>query len=514
MSGPRTEPATANRFGVRDLTQAYSGVQVLRGVDFQLTTGQIEALIGENGSGKSTLIKVLTGAMRPTGGTLYLDGNPVSWSSPQDAHAAGVAVVHQNYNLFPDMSVEHNLLAGARRPPRSAKALGAVDHVRWRDRVLRAFDALQVDLDPRITVRALGPAERKFVEIARAMLFNPRFLILDEPTAAMEPAAAKRVLRMMRTLRDRGLGLAFVSHRLDEVVATADGITVLRDGARVARRPAVGLTTRELATMMIGDRSAQSAPRRSSRAGSDVLVALRGVRVGNTRGGVDLDVHAGEILAVTGLPGSGAEALVAMLAGDVPLPGTCRLGGKPVRISNVRDAHRHGVGLIPEDRKGRGLVVGQSCAFNVSLASFGRVSRYGWLSRQRLLRRAEHYRDLLGIRMAAPDVPVATLSGGNQQKVMIAKLLASEVRVMAIEEPTQGVDIGGRAQIHDLLGDFADKGNAVLLYSTDLAEVLALADRIAVFRHGHLAELWPASELDERDLAARVVGVVTEGTHR
>lgn len=275
-----------------------------------------------------------------------------------------------------------------------------------------------------------------------------------------------------------------------------------RDGARVARRPAVGLTTRELATMMIGDRSAQSAPRRSSRAGSDVLVALRGVRVGNTRGGVDLDVHAGEILAVTGLPGSGAEALVAMLAGDVPLPGTCRLGGKPVRISNARDAHRHGVGLIPEDHKGRGLVVGQSCAFNVSLASFGRVFplRLAVAAVPAPSRRT--LRDPLGIRMAAPDVPVATLSGGNQQKVMIAKLLASEVRVMAIEEPTQGVDIGGRARIHGLLGDFVDKGNAVLLYSTDLAEVLALADRIAVFRRGHLAELWPASELDERDLAA------------
>ncbi|ORJ56961.1 sugar ABC transporter ATP-binding protein [Mycobacterium simiae] len=503
--------AAVGRFGVRGATHGYSGVPVLRGVDFGLVAGQIEALIGENGSGKSTLIKVLTGAVRPMSGTLYLDDKPVSWASPQDAHGAGIGVVHQNYNLFPSMSVEHNLLAGLHRPPRNAKTLGAVHHSRWRARVRQLFETLGVEVDPRATVASLGPAERKFVEIARAMLLNPRFLILDEPTASMEPAAAKQVLRLMAALRDQGLGLALVSHRLDEVVAIADGLTVLRDGARIYGRSAAGLTTRELAMMMVGDRSPRQAPQRSSSVGTDVLVALRDMRIGASTAGIDLDLHAGEIVAVTGLLGSGAASVVAMLGGDVPLQGKCDLAGTPVSINSVRDAHRHGIGLIAEDRKGRGLVVGQSCAFNISLASFGRVGRCGWLSRRRLFRRAEHYRNQLGIRMAGPGVPAGTLSGGNQQKLMIAKLLASDVRVMAIEEPTQGVDIGGRVQIHGLLHDFVADGNAVLVHSTDLAEVLALADRVAVFRHGILCHLCPAADLDERGLAALVVGGALEG---
>ncbi|CAN5860676.1 sugar ABC transporter ATP-binding protein [soil metagenome] len=494
------------RFGVRRATHDYSGVVVLRGVDFELTGGQIHALIGENGSGKSTLIKVLTGAVRPAAGQLHLDENPVTWASPQAAQSAGIAVVHQNYNLFPDMSVEHNLLAGVRRPPRNGKALGAVHHTQWRDRVTQLFTRLGVSVDPRSLVGSLGAAERKFVEIARAMLLEPRYLILDEPTAALEPAAAEQVLALMKTLRSQGLGLAFVSHRLDEVIATADQVTVLRDGARVDHRPAAGLTTAGLATMMIGDRPSDRLVDRPSSVRSEVLVGLRDLRVVDGARGIDLDIHAGEIVAVTGLLGSGAATVVAMVGGDVPLQGGCELAGAPASIRSVRDAHALGIGLIPEDRKGRGLVVEQSCAFNISMASFRRVARRSWLSRRRLHSRAEHYREQLDIRMGGPDAPAATLSGGNQQKVMIAKLLASDVRVMAIEEPTQGVDIGGRSQIHALLSDFVADGNAILVYSTDLAEVLALADRVAIFRHGALAHLLPAADLDERRLAALIVG--------
>ncbi|WNG87817.1 sugar ABC transporter ATP-binding protein [Mycobacterium sp. ITM-2016-00317] len=498
---------TPGRFGVAGATHDYSGVVVLRDVDFDLVGGQIQALIGENGSGKSTLIKVLTGAVKPTRGTLRLDGEPVTWASPQAAQSAGIAVVHQNYNLFPHMSVEHNLLAGTPRPPRRAKAAGAVDHGRWRTRVEELFERLGVRVDPRAVVSSLGPAERKFVEIARAMLREPRFVILDEPTAALEPSVADQVLELMCTLRGQGLGLAFVSHRLDEVIATADQVTVLRDGRRVDQRLAADLSTTDLTTMMIGERPRRQRPRRSTSAQPEVLVGLRDLRIVDGRAGVDLDVHEGEILAVTGLLGSGAATVVAMLGGDVPLRGTCEVAGKHATICSVRDAQKWGIGLIPEDRKGRGLVVEQTCAFNVSLASFDRVGRSAWLSRRMLHRRAEDYRTRLGIKMAGLDVAAATLSGGNQQKVMIAKLLASDTKVMAIEEPTQGVDIGGRAQIHELLRDFvAEGGKAVVVYSTDIAEVLTLADRVAVFRHGALAHVLPANDLDEPTLAALVVG--------
>ena len=501
-----TKADPAVHFGVRGATHDYSGVVVLRNVNFDIGGGTIHALIGENGSGKSTLIKVLTGAVKPSGGTLILNGDTVSFATPQAAQAAGIAVVHQNYNLFPDMSVEHNLLAGAARPPRSARALGAVDHARWREHVRRLFDRLGVGLDPRALVGSLGAAERKFVEIARAMLVEPRFLILDEPTAALEPAAAQQVLNLMRTLRDQGLGLSFVSHRLDEVVETADQVTVLRDGACVEHKPVEGLTTRELATMMIGDRPLQQEAGRAPVKRSDMLVRLRGLRVVEGVNGVDLDLHAGEIVAVTGLLGSGAATVVAMVGGDVPMRGQCEIAGAAASIRSVRDAQKLGIGLIPEDRKARGLVVAQSCAFNISLASFDRVGRPGWLARRRLIRRALDYRDQLDIKMAGPNAPAVTLSGGNQQKVMLAKLLASDVSIMAVEEPTQGVDIGGRSQIHDLLREFVARGNAVLVYSTDLAEVLALADRVGVFRHGALAHMLPTAELTEHQLAALVVG--------
>jgi len=495
----------APSFGVRGAVHDYSGVVVLRDVDFELRGGEIHALLGENGSGKSTLIKVLTGAVRPTGGTLHCDDEPVVFPTPQAAQAAGVAVVYQNYNLFPDLSVEHNLLAGARRPPRRAALFGAVDHRDWRRRVAGLLDRLGVHLDPQALVGSLGPAERKFVEIARAMLLEPRFLILDEPTASLEPEAAEQVLTLMRTLRGQGVGLAFVSHRLDEVVAVADRLTVLRDGARVAERRVAGLSTPEMARLMVGDRP-QTSARRSSTVRPDVLVRLRDVQVVEGGPAVDLEVHGGEILALAGLMGSGAATVVSMLGGDVPLRGRAEIDGRPVALRTARDAQRHGIGFIPEDRKARGLVLGQSCAVNISLASLGEVARHGQVSRRRLVDRAEDYRRRLDIRMAGPEVPAAVLSGGNQQKVMVAKLLASGVRLMAVEEPTQGVDIGGRAQIHDLFRDFTAGGGAVVLYSTDVSEVLALADRVCIFRHGRLTHVRPVDELDDHRLTSLTSG--------
>jgi ABC-type sugar transport system ATPase subunit len=501
-----TATTGAPRFGVRAAVHDYSGVVVLREVDFELRGGEIHALLGENGSGKSTLIKVLTGAVRPTGGTLFLDGEPVAFATPQQAQAAGVAVVHQNYNLFPDLSVEQTLLTSASGVPRRARALGAVDHRSWRRTVGALLRGLGVDLDPRALVGALGPAERKFVEIARAMVAEPRFLILDEPTASLEPGAAGRVLDLMRTLRSRGVGLAFVSHRLDEVAGTADRVTVLRDGERVAERGTVGLTTAEMARLMVGDRPQESARPMTSSVRPDVLLSVRDVRVSDDGAAFDLDVHAGETVAVTGLVGSGAATFVSMIGGDVPLRGVAEMDGRAISLRTAREAQGHGIGFIPEDRKARGLVLEHSCAVNVSLASLGQVSRAGRISGRRLHRRAEEYRTRLDIRMAEVTAPASSLSGGNQQKVLVAKWLASGVRLIAVEEPTQGVDIGGRAQIHDLLREFTAGGGAVVLFSTDVHEVLALADRVAVFRHGSLQRLHAHTDLDQAQLTALAGG--------
>lgn len=500
-----TTSGAKSAFGVERAFHAYSGVVVLRGVDFALQPGQVHALLGENGCGKSTLIKILTGALRPTSGQLYLDAAPVIFHNPAQAQAAGVGVVHQNYNVFPDLSVEDNVLGTS--PTHVARRrwlLGAVDRRRLRARVEELFDQLQLEVDPAAPVRSLGPAERKFVEVARAMTLRPKFLILDEPTASLEPSAARRVLDLMRTLRSQGVGLAFVSHRLDEVLAVADRYTVLRDGQLVAEGENKELSESDLATMMIGARSQPEPPRSTaaSKAAMPVLT-LREVRVSPSSLPASIDVYGGEILGVTGLVGSGASDLVRMIGGADPFRGKVNVDGVAVSLATPVDAKRSGIGYIPEDRKAAGLCLEHSVAQNISLASLPAVSRRGIVSFRRMHARAEELRGRLDIRVHDVRQPVASLSGGNQQKVMLAKWLASGIRILAVEEPTQGVDIGGKAQIHALLRQFADSGGTVILASTDVREVVAVCDRVAIFRHGQLQEILLAEQLSEAAITTR-----------
>jgi ABC-type sugar transport system ATPase subunit len=494
--------AETRSFGIRGAVHDYSGVVVLRGVDFEMRSGDVHALLGENGCGKSTLIKIMTGAVQPTSGALYFDDEPTGFSSPARAQASGIGVVHQNYNLFPDLSVEKNVIGTNSRVPRNRWLLGSVDHRQMRQMVAGLFERLSIDINPAAMLRDLGPAERKFVEIARAMTLAPRFLILDEPTASLEPGSAKRVLNLLQTLRQQGVGLGFVSHRLDEVLAISDRYTVLRDGQRVAHGQNVDLDESSLAEMMIGKR-ARVSNRRSGASTGDVRLALREVRVLPSAAPLSLEVRRGEILGLTGLVGSGAAELVKMLGGAKPVRGGVEIDGRVVAIREPRDAQRLGIGYIPEDRKAVGLVLEQSVALNISLASLGQVSRRGVMSFRRVARRAEGFRQRLNIRVGSVHAPVSSLSGGNQQKVMIAKWLASGVQIIAVEEPTQGVDIGGKAQIHDLLRDFAAAGGTVVMASTDVREVAAISHRVGIFRHGSLQELLDADQLDEATITAR-----------
>jgi ABC-type sugar transport system ATPase subunit len=492
----------ASRFGVRGALHDYSGTVVLRGVDFEIRSGEVHALLGENGCGKSTLIRILTGALQPAAGELYVDDEHVAFSSPAKAQAAGIAVVHQNYNVFPDLSVEMNVIGTNADAARRPWLLGSLDHKQMRGTVVRLFDRLRIDIDPRALMRSLGPAERKFVEIARAMTLSPRFLILDEPTASLEPTSARRVLDLLDTLRGEGVGLAFVSHRLDEVLEVSDRYTVLRDGRLVAQGANVDLDEAALAQMMIGRRT-EVVARRPVTAGGAVRLSLRDVRVLPQVAPSSLDIRHGEILGVTGLVGSGAAELVKMIGGAQPLRGRLEIDGAPATIDTPRDAQRHGIGYIPEDRKAAGLCLQHTTALNISLASLDQVSRRGVMSFRRVAARAEGFRTRLDIRLASVHAPVSALSGGNQQKVMIAKWLASGVQIMAVEEPTQGVDIGGKAQIHQLLRDFAEAGGTVVLASTDVREVVAVSDRVAIFRHGVLQELLDVGQLDAAHITAR-----------
>jgi ABC-type sugar transport system ATPase subunit len=485
---------TAGGFGIEGCYHDYTGVPVLADVGFRLAPGVVHALVGENGSGKSTLIKILTGALTPRIGTISMNGKPEKLSTPKDAQELGIGVVHQDYHLFPELTVAQNIFGVNASPPRR-RWTRTMDRTAVERTVEGLLEELNIEIPSTKCVHMLGPAERKFVEIAAAMLLRPSFLILDEPTASLEPSAARSVLELMDHLRGQGVGVAFVSHRLDEIMKISDTITVLRDGQVVACIPSGDTDEAKLADLITGGMEDTAADRRDWKPTGDVSVRITDLKVGPGRPSLGFEVERGEIFGLTGLLGAGAETIVRMLGGAEPLTGQLEVDGSPCKVKNPIQAYRLGIGFIPEDRKGTGLIREQSIALNVSLPSLASVSRGGVLQNGEIRNRAEQYRTDLSIKTQTVDQPVWTLSGGNQQKVMLAKWLASGAKVLAIEEPTHGVDIGAKSQVHALLRDFASGGGTVIVASTDVSEVLDLCDRIGVMRHGALAEIVDAAEL-------------------
>jgi ABC-type sugar transport system ATPase subunit len=489
------------RFGIENVSHDYSGVQVVKNVDFELRPGEVHALIGENGSGKSTVIKILTGAVKPRSGRIYLDDETVAFHNPGAARSQGIGVVHQDYNLFPELTVAQNVYGVSVAPPRR-RWTRMIDRGELSSRIGELFDALHIEIPPDRLVRNLDAAERKFVEIARAMLLKPQFLILDEPTASLEPEGSRTVLELLRRLREQGVGLMFVSHRLDEVRVISDAISVLRDGRLVERIEPSEATEERLANAITGGVETVPTRSRPQRGAHEPLLRVEDVRVAGSAPPVTLEIGRGEIFGLTGLLGSGCAQLTRMIGGAEPLRGRALLGGEEITLRTPRDASRHGIGFIPEDRKAVGLIPEQSVAINISLSALGSVSKNGVLSQKLISERAHKYRDRLTIRTASIYQPVMRLSGGNMQKVLLAKWLASGVSILAIEEPTHGIDIGGKAQVHELLRDFADNGGTVLIASTDAAEVLELCDRVGVMRHGALARLVSVEEMTRASLTA------------
>jgi ABC-type sugar transport system ATPase subunit len=488
-------------YGIEGGYHDYTGVAVLSDVDVQMRSGEVLALCGENGSGKSTLIKILTGAVKPRGGRIVLDGEELTLPTPKAAVDRGIGVVHQDYHLFPDLTVAQNIF-GVNVPPPRRRFTRTIDRLALEQRVEGLLNRLGIEIASTRLVRSLGPAERKFVEIARAMLLEPRFLILDEPTASLEPSGADRVLTLLDRLRDQGVGLMFVSHRLDEVMRIADRITVLRDGRVVADVPAAEMDQDRLADVITGGLAKVDTDRKRDALGGDVVIEVEGLRLAPGRPPIGFRVERGEIFGLTGLLGSGAERVVRMLGGAEPFTGTLKVDGKVRKLRTPRHANALRIGFIPEDRKAAGLIPDQSIATNISLASLGSVARGGVLSHGRIRTRAEHFRDSLNIKLDSVDAPVSTLSGGNQQKVMLAKWLASGVKVLVVEEPTHGIDIGGKGQVHELLRGFAADGGTVIIASTDMGEVLDVCHRIGVMRHGALTQVVDADELTSARITA------------
>jgi ribose transport system ATP-binding protein len=467
------------------VAKAFSGVTVLDDVSFEVQAGETHALLGGNGAGKSTLMKILEGVYTLDRGTIEIDGERVELRNPQAARRHGVAMIFQEFSLVPTLTVAQNIYLT--REPRTRG--GLIDDRALERRAGELLAELGVDIDPRTEVRRLGAASMQLVEIAKALSQDARVLIMDEPTASLARSEVEALFRIIDRLEERGIAIVYITHRLEEVMAVADRVTVLRDGRLVGTRPTSELDVEALIEFIVGS-SVGSALERGERTvdrSGTPLLSLRAVSTATGLDGIDLDLHAGEIVGIAGLMGSGRSELARAVFGiDALTAGEIRLRGERVRIRRPADAVEHGIVLVPEDRRTQGLVLGHSVERNLSLALLRRLSRGGLLDEGEGAAIAERYVARLGIRTLSLDTPVRRLSGGNQQKVVLAKWLATEPDVLILDEPTVGVDINTRSEIADLVRNLADQGKAVLVISSELAEVLALADRILVLRDGRI----------------------------
>ncbi|MEP6493942.1 MAG: sugar ABC transporter ATP-binding protein [bacterium] len=471
-----------NAVRFENITKSFPGVQALHNVTLDIAEGSCHALCGENGAGKSTLGKILAGIYVPDGGRLIVHGREVHFANPRDALAAGVGMVHQELAFCTNLSVAENLCLGALPTKR-----GLVARHEMERRARTMLDEIGVDLDVTRPLGELTTGQQQIVQIASAVGSGARIVVFDEPTSSLSQVDADRLYELINRLTSRGVTCIFVSHRMPEVFKLCDTVTVLRDGEHVATRAAKQLTEPELVQMMIGRPLADYLPRPRSTVHLETLLQVEHLSLAGKFEDVSFSLRAGEVVGLAGLVGAGRSDIAAALFGVEPATsGTIRLGGHDVRVTSPRDAIALGVGLVPEDRKRQGLVQSESGLRNTSLTILERLSRLTWIHRAKERSLVQYYFDRLRVRASSVDVVVAGLSGGNQQKIVLARWLAAEARVLILDEPTRGVDVGAKAEIHALIGELAEQGTAILLISSELPELLSLSDRMLVLRAGRL----------------------------
>jgi ribose transport system ATP-binding protein len=488
---------------IAGLTKRYAGVTALDGVDLSVNAGEIHILIGENGAGKSTLVKCLAGIERLDAGEMTLAGAPHRPAGAADALRAGIQVVHQELALLPALTVAENLFL--QRMPRR---LGLVDRGGMRRRARELLGQVGLEVSPDTPVERLGIAQMQLIEIAKALSVDCRLLVMDEPTATLTPRETATLFTQLRRLTANGVAIIYISHHLEEIFEIGDRLTVLRNGQRVHTGPVAGLTTAELVRMMVGRDLNAEYPPVTARPVGEQLLRVTDLRVTADAPPVSLSVRSGEVVGVAGLVGSGrTETMRAIFGADRPAGGSVEVRGRAVRIAHPRDAVRHGISFLTEDRKAQGLVLDLSIAANISLASIDRVSRLGLLRHAVENAAARELSSRLHVRATGPHQTVRALSGGNQQKVVLARWLAADTDLLIVDEPTRGIDVGARYEIHQLLLTLADSGKGVLVVSSDLPELLGICDRIVVFSKGRIAGEIARPEFD----AERVLNLAYSG---
>ena len=481
---------------MRGIDKAFPGVRALKGAEFDLRPGEVHALMGENGAGKSTLMKILAGIYRHDAGEVLVGGKPADLGSPRAAIAAGIGIIHQELILMPHLTAAQNILIG--REPRKAGGL-LLDEAALNAYAADVFKSMSLSLDPRTPVGSFTIAKQQMVEIAKALSFRSRILIMDEPTAALNDKEVAELFAIINRLKADGVGIVYISHKMDEIKRIADRVTVMRDGAYVGTVDAKETPISKIIAMMVGREIDNEVPAVPDLSAAPVALEVRGLTRGTQVRNVSFAVKAGEILGFAGLMGAGRTEVARLIFGaDKADAGEILLGGERIDVAAPQDAVRHGIGYLSEDRKALGLATGLDVRNNIALASIPRFSRFlGVLDEQAMHAAANEYIDKLAIKTPSDRQPARLLSGGNQQKIVIAKWLLRDCKVLIFDEPTRGIDIGAKSEIYKLLNALAAEGKAIIVISSELPEVLRLSHRIAVMCEGRLTGFLPAGAPQE-----------------
>ena len=480
------------------IEKRFPGVHALKNCHFDLKKGEIHALIGENGAGKSTLMKILTGVYSKDEGTILYNGEEINISTPKEAQNLGISIIHQELNLMPDLTAAQNIFIG-----RENTLLGGLylNESKQNRATKSLFELLNLDLDPKTKVRDVTVAKQQMIEIAKALSFNSKILIMDEPTAALTESEIRELFKIITGLKEQGVGIVYISHRMEELFEISDRITVMRDGEYIDTKNTKETSMDEIIRLMVG-RTIYEPPKEVSHVqGNDVVLEVKNLNAGKEVQDVSFTLRRGEILGFAGLMGAGrTETARAVFGADKIDSGEIIINGQKVHIKSPKDAVKHGIGYLSEDRKQFGLALGMDIESNTVLANYENFSRFGIISDGKAAAEAKKYVDMLKTKTPSTKQLVGNLSGGNQQKVVIAKWLCRDCDILIFDEPTRGIDVGAKSEIYKLLTDLAEQGKSIIMISSELPEILRMSDRVVVMCEGRITGILDISEADQEKI--------------